>query len=107
MGWQALRGRDARDHRRARRVRQPEAFRAAALGPGAAAPLRCGPGAPRLPALPLRVPRRRVAEATDRRELALHYYQESLATRRNPIIALWPLYDDLTYRVRRLAANPA
>src|SRR3990172_3119981 len=47
----------------------------------------------------------RVAEATDRRELALHYYQESLATRRNPIIALWPLYDDLTYRVRRLAAK--
>src|SRR3990172_10940575 len=27
----------------------------------------------------------RVAEAADRRELALHYYHESLATRRNPI----------------------
>ncbi len=49
----------------------------------------------------------RVAEATDRRGLALHYYQESLATRRNPIIALWPLYEDVNYRVRRLAAKAA
>ncbi len=49
----------------------------------------------------------RVAEATDRRELALHYYHESLATRRNPILALLPLYEDLSYRLRRLAAKAA
>jgi outer membrane biosynthesis protein TonB len=47
----------------------------------------------------------RAAEAQGRRELALYYYQKSLATSRNPITALWPLYEDVRYRVRRLAAN--
>jgi SH3-like domain-containing protein len=49
----------------------------------------------------------RVAEATGRAELALRYYDRSLTTPRHPITALWPLYEDLRYRVRRLAAPAA
>ena len=52
----------------------------------------------------------RVAEATESPELAIHYYRESLATARQPIVALWPLYEDVNYRIRRLmsqAAEPA
>src|SRR3990172_8174635 len=48
---------------------------------------------------------RRVAHAAHRRELALHYYHQSLTTPRNPITALWPLYEDVDYRVRRLASK--
>ncbi len=47
----------------------------------------------------------RVAEATESPELALLYYRESLATSRQPIIALWPLYEDVNYRIRRLMSQ--
>lgn len=49
----------------------------------------------------------RVAEETESPELALLYYRESLATPRQPIIALWPLYEDVKYRMRRLLAAPS
>jgi len=49
----------------------------------------------------------RVAEATERPELAIHYYRESLATARQPIVALWPLYEDVNYRMRRLMSQAA
>jgi hypothetical protein len=47
----------------------------------------------------------RVAEATQSPELALLYYRESLATSRQPIVALWPLYEDVNYRMRRLTTQ--
>jgi hypothetical protein len=47
----------------------------------------------------------RVAEETSHRDLALAYYRESLATPRNPIVPLWPLYEDVNYRIRRLAKS--
>ena len=47
----------------------------------------------------------RVAEATESSELALLYYRESLATSRQPINALWPLYEDVKYRMRRLLSQ--
>ncbi len=47
----------------------------------------------------------RVAEATERPELAILYYRESLATSRQPIVAMWPLYEDVNYRMRRLMAS--
>jgi hypothetical protein len=49
----------------------------------------------------------RVAEETSHRDLALAYYRESLATARNPILPIWPLYEDVNYRIRRLATNSA
>ena len=49
----------------------------------------------------------RVAEATESPELAIHYYRESLATARQPIVALWPLYEDVNYRMRRLMSQAA
>ena len=48
----------------------------------------------------------RVAEATESPELAILYYRESLATARQPIVALWPLYEDVNYRMRRLMVQP-
>jgi hypothetical protein len=47
----------------------------------------------------------RVAEATASPELAILYYRESLATSRQPIVALWPLYEDVNYRMRRLMSH--
>jgi len=47
----------------------------------------------------------RVAEATESPELAILYYRESLATVRQPIVALWPLYEDVNYRMRRLMSQ--
>jgi len=47
----------------------------------------------------------RVAEATESPELAILYYRESLATPRQPIVAMWPLYEDVNYRMRRLMAS--
>jgi hypothetical protein len=47
----------------------------------------------------------RVAEATASPELAILYYRESLATARQPIVALWPLYEDVNYRMRRLMSH--
>jgi hypothetical protein len=47
----------------------------------------------------------RVAEATGSPELAILYYRESLATSRQPIVAMWPLYEDVNYRMRRLMAH--
>ncbi|TFG94631.1 MAG: hypothetical protein E4H11_06415, partial [Myxococcales bacterium] len=47
----------------------------------------------------------RVAEATENPELAILYYRESLATSRLPIVALWPLYEDVNYRMRRLMSQ--
>jgi len=47
----------------------------------------------------------RVAEATESPELAIFYYRESLVTARQPIVALWPLYEDVNYRMRRLLSQ--
>lgn len=47
----------------------------------------------------------RAAEETGSPELALLYYRESLATSRQPINALWPLYEDVKYRMRRLVSQ--
>ena len=46
----------------------------------------------------------RAAEEEGLPEVALLYYREALATSRNPVLAMWPLYDDLHYRIRRLEA---
>jgi hypothetical protein len=46
----------------------------------------------------------RAAEAQGMLDVALLYYRESLATSRNPVLAMWPLYDDLHYRIRRIEA---
>jgi len=46
----------------------------------------------------------RAAEAQGLLDVALLYYRESLATSRNPVLAMWPLYDDLHYRIRRIEA---
>ena len=48
----------------------------------------------------------RAAEQTGAPAVALLYYRESLDTSRSPIVALLPLYEDVTYRIRSLLAGP-
>jgi len=48
----------------------------------------------------------RAAEVSGAPHLALLYYTRSLGTRRSPIVPLWPLYDDVTYRIRELVRAP-
>ena len=49
----------------------------------------------------------RAAEATGSPQLALLYYTRSLSSPRSPIVPLWPIYEDVTYRIRELARAPA